>query len=138
MRSTFLIVGGGTVGAVLATRLSEMPNCTAVLVEVGPDVVGGWGSSDIEDTFPRSSLNPAYFWPGLEARRRVGGAKFPYRLARVMGGGSSIMRVTVTWYQLPKFLSAHTRRPSPKMLQDRTSDDPFAIQQLIWRHRNPH
>jgi choline dehydrogenase-like flavoprotein len=47
--------------------------------------------SDIDDTFPSSTLNPGYFWPGLEAEVVKGKRPRPYPQARVMGGGSSIM-----------------------------------------------
>ncbi|CAG9166419.1 5-(hydroxymethyl)furfural oxidase [Cupriavidus pampae] len=86
----YLIVGGGTAGAVLAARLSEDPANTVVLLEAGADVRPEAIPADIDDAFPSASLNPSYFWPGLRARRRVGGDEFPYPQARILGGGSSI------------------------------------------------
>src|SRR5581483_2104469 len=42
-------------------------------------------------TFPSSSLNTSYFWPGLTAERSAGMPARPYVQARLMGGGSSVM-----------------------------------------------
>lgn len=87
----FLIVGGGSAGAALAARLSERPDRVVVLVEAGMDTPPGNTPDDIDDTFPGSTLNPEYFWPGLEATSAAGRPSRAYPQARVMGGGSSIM-----------------------------------------------
>ncbi|MEW6343356.1 MAG: GMC family oxidoreductase [Paraburkholderia sp.] len=87
----FLIVGGGTAGAVLAARLSESGRHSVMLVEAGVDTPPESTPADIQDTFPSSTLNPAYFWPGLEATIVAGERPRPFPQARIMGGGSSIM-----------------------------------------------
>src|SRR5579875_3472039 len=87
----FLIVGGGSAGAVLASRLSEDPGTRVLLVEAGHDTPPGSIPADIADTFPSSSLNTSYFWPGLQAARSADTPLRPYVQARVMGGGSSVM-----------------------------------------------
>ena len=87
----FLIVGGGSAGAVLAARLSEDPATRVLLVEAGRDTPPGAVPADIADTFPASSLNADYFWPGLQAVRSPGRPPQPFPQARVMGGGSSVM-----------------------------------------------
>ena len=57
----FLIVGGGSAGAVLASRLSEDPQTRVLLIEAGADTPPGAVPADIADTFPSSSLNQRYF-----------------------------------------------------------------------------
>ncbi|WGS54884.1 GMC family oxidoreductase N-terminal domain-containing protein (plasmid) [Paraburkholderia sp. D15] len=90
-QADFVVVGAGTAGAVLAARLSEDARHRVVLIEAGIDTPPGAVPADIRDTFPSSTLNPAYFWPGLEATIVKGGASRPFPQAKVMGGGSSIM-----------------------------------------------
>ncbi|WP_174363692.1 GMC family oxidoreductase N-terminal domain-containing protein [uncultured Caballeronia sp.] len=90
MEFDFLVIGGGTAGAVIASRLSENPSCRVLLIEAGDDTLPESTPADIQDAFPTSALNPKYFWQGLTATATDGAPPRSYPQARVMGGGSAI------------------------------------------------
>src|SRR5262244_3698811 len=87
----FIVVGGGSAGAVIASRLSEDPSCRVALIEAGerpPEI------SSLPIAPPAMQLNPATDWmftadPG-KAGLGLNGRRVPVPRGKMLGGSSGI------------------------------------------------
>jgi choline dehydrogenase-like flavoprotein len=88
----FVIVGGGSAGAVIASRLSEDPTCRVALIEAGERPPA---AASMPIACASMQLNPDVDWmytadPGDKAGLGLNGRRVPVPRGKMLGGSSSM------------------------------------------------
>lgn len=85
----YIVIGSGSAGSIVATRLSEDPDVSVLLLEAGRRDDHLFMGMPI--AFPKVATNPAYIWPfETDPEPGLNGRQLPILRGKTLGGCSSI------------------------------------------------
>lgn len=86
----YVVVGGGSAGAIVATRLAEDPDSTVLVLEAGPENTSVW--SRVPLGFAKILFKPRYMWLDWKTQpdESLGGTVYALPHGRLLGGSSAI------------------------------------------------
>jgi choline dehydrogenase len=86
----FVIVGGGSSGAIVAARLAEDTNNTVLVLEAGPENTSYW--SGVPLGFAKILFNPRFMWLDWKTQpdESLGGTVYGLPHGKLLGGSSAI------------------------------------------------
>lgn len=85
----YVVIGSGSSGAVVASRLSEDPDVSVLLLEAGPQDTNPW--IHVPLGFAKVLANPDLIWNyETEPEHNLGGRRIPAIRGKVLGGSSSV------------------------------------------------
>ncbi|MGP7882748.1 GMC family oxidoreductase N-terminal domain-containing protein, partial [Raoultella planticola] len=84
----YIIIGGGSAGSVLASRLSENADCKVLLVEAGPKDSNPYIHLPVG--FSKLTAGPLTWGYKTVPQPQLGNRELLFAQGRVLGGGSSI------------------------------------------------
>ncbi|KXN92643.1 L-sorbose 1-dehydrogenase [Leucoagaricus sp. SymC.cos] len=85
----FIVIGGGTTGVALATRISDNPSLTVGIIEAGQFLIDN--NITIPGFYGRAFGNPNYDWNFVtEPDARLNNRQMPLHRGKILGGTSAI------------------------------------------------